>query len=140
MGFLDHKGTWRYHVQAPPQQCVERFVAAFSSGGGVFARARWDIERSGKGAVAIYQGRKGLVMAMTMFSQTASAEQEGAIGSKVTFEIEEVTGDRTVCAMWLSSLSTRMGFTNDARFMRPYMRAVETRLRELDPSVQVARD
>lgn len=64
------------------------------------------------------------------------------MGSTVTFEIEESRAGQTVCAMWLSysgraGVAGILGVTSDARFMRPYMRAVGKQLREIDPNVKV---
>ena len=42
--------------------------------------------------------------------------------------------------MWLRSSATRLGFTNDGRFFRPCMRAVETHLRHVDPSLKVVKN
>jgi hypothetical protein len=140
MGILDHRKTWRYTTAASPDQCVGGFAKAFSGGGGLLLRAKWSVKRSATGAVAIYEGRKGIVALVTAFSQTSQAEEQGAKGSKVTFEIEQADSGKTVCAMWLSENSTKLGFTGDGRFFRPYMRAVETCLRELDPAVQVTKD
>lgn len=140
MGILDHRKTWRYTTTASPDQCVEGFLKAFSGGGGLLLRARWSLARSAKGAVASYEGRKGVAVLITALSQTSQGEEQGAKGSKVTFEIERADGDETVCAMWLSQNSTKLGLTSDGRFFRPYMRAVETKLRELDPSLRVTKE
>lgn len=140
MGILDHQRTWRYRVQAPPEQCVQQFARAFRRGGGLVARAHWEVRPLRSGAVAVYQGRKGLAAVASGFSRVQMAEEEGAIGSQVTFEVEAVRDGQTTCAMWLSEMGKRWGFTADARFIRPYMRSVERRLRELDPELQVAKD
>jgi hypothetical protein len=139
VGLLDHRRTWRYRVHGSPEQCVAGFTGAFTGSGGLLVKANWDVKRSGNGAVATYRGRSGVAGLMTAFSSTASAEQEGAIGSEVTFEIEQHDGGYTTCAMWLSSRGTRLGTTADGRFFRPYMRAVEDHLRQFDPSLQVAK-
>jgi hypothetical protein len=75
----------------------------------------------------------------TMLSKTASSEQDAAIGSEVSFEVEESNAEGSKCAMWLSSSGSKMGLTTDARFMKPYMRAVEEKLRALDPAVSVSK-
>ena len=137
---FDHRKTWRYRVAAPPANCVQAFANAFSSGGGVLLRAKWNIKRTSDGAIAVYAGRKGVIAMATAMSQTATAEQDGAIGSEVKFEILGRDGDHTLCVMWLASNATRLGFVNDGRFFRPYMRAVEDQLRQIDPSVQVIKD
>lgn len=138
MGLLDHRKTWRYQVHGSPEQCITAFLAAFSGKGGALIKAKWAVKHSSTGAVATYKGRKGLVSAFTALSQTAQDEERAAIGSEVTFEIEKVEEDQTTCTMWLSANATRMGITtNDGRFFRPYMRAVESELRQVDPTVQV---
>lgn len=137
---LDHRKTWHYRVAATEEDCVRAFAEAFSGGGGVLLRAKWDVRTLPNGATAIYRGRKGIMGVATALSETASAEQQGADGSQVKFEIVGPDGNHTICAMWLASFGTRLGFTNDARFFRPYMRAVEDQLRRLDPSVQVLKE
>ncbi len=89
------------------------------AGGGILLRGKWEVRSERSGAVAIYQGRKGIMAAATLLSDTASAEQDGAIGSEVKFEILGRDGDHTVCAMWLASRGSRLGFTADGRFFRP---------------------
>lgn len=141
MRLTDHRKTWRFRVHGSSDQCVAAFGQAFSkASGGLLARAKWDVRPSGNGAVAVYRGRSGVIGVATMLSSTASAEQDNALGSEVTFEIEGTAADGTVtCAMWLSNGSTTIGFTSDARFFRPYMRAVEDQLRRIDPGVEVAK-
>lgn len=134
---MDHRRTWRYRLRASPEQCVAKFQEAFTNGGGLLLRAKWSVLRSGNGATAVYKGRGGLAVIGTAFSQTAQSEEQGAIGSEVRFEIEDLSGERVVCAMWLAQRSTRLGFTSDARFFRPYLRAVEGRLRTLDAALEV---
>lgn len=137
---FDHRRTWRYRTTASPEACVEAFVEAFSTGGGIVARAKWDIERTPDGAVATYAGRKGAIGLVSALSATAQAEEEGALGSEVRCEVEERAEDHTIFAMWLAVHSSRAGFVNDGRFIRPYMRAVESHLRRLDPGVRVVKD
>jgi hypothetical protein len=139
-GILDHLKTWHYKVAASPDRCVTAFMNAFSGPGGLLARAKWSVEQVGDGAVARYQGRKGIVNALTAFSDMAQAEEASAIGSEVKFRIEAEDESYTTCSMWLASRSTRLGFTNDARFFKPYMRAVESQLRTIDPALKVVRD
>ncbi len=139
-GLLDHLATWRYRVSVSPEQCVNGFTDAFSGSGGLVAKAKWTIDHTSRGAVAVYEGRRGLAAAATAFSQTAQSEEEGAIGSEIRFELEEEGDGYIICAMWLESRTTRIGFTSDGRFFRPYMRAVETHLRQVDPTLQVVKD
>jgi hypothetical protein len=137
---MDHRRTWHYRVGAPPEGCVAAFHEAFSGGGGLLARAKWDIKAAPKGAVTVYRGRKGIVGFTTLMSKTATAEQEGALGSEVRFEIVAEEEGFTICALWLSLRGSKLVFTNDARFFRPYMRSVETALRRVDPTVQVVKE
>lgn len=139
-GLLDHRKTWRYRVAATPQDCVSGFIAAFSGSGGFVIKAKWTVTRSSNGAVAVYEGRKGLAVVGTVFSETAQSEEQSAVGSEVRFEIEGNDDGHTICAMWLASRASRIGFTMDGRFFRPYMRAVEDHLRRVDPSLQVVKD
>jgi hypothetical protein len=140
MGLMDHRSTWRYRVTAPPEQCVQAFVETFTHGGGMVVKAKWDVSRTGSGAVATYAGRKGLGAVASAISRQAAIAEEGAGGSQVTFKVERQDGDRTVCAMWLSERGTRFGFTADAGFIRPYFRSMQSQLRKLDPTFEVARD
>jgi hypothetical protein len=140
VGLLDHRKTWRYKVAASPEQCVRGFVGAFSGKGGVLLKAKWSVARTPKGAVAVYEGRKGFANFVTAFSETAQSEEQGAVGSEVQFEIEDQSNGSTICAMWLASGATRLSFINDGRFFRPYMRAVEAQLRQVDPSLQVMKE
>ncbi len=137
---LDHLKTWHYQVAASPDLCVKGFESAFTGSGGMVAKAKWSLERTEDGAVARYQGRKGLIGAASTMSRMAREEEAGAIGSEVRFRIEEAGDGLTICTMWLANRTTRLGFTNDARFFKPYMRAVETRLRMIDPSVKVVKE
>jgi hypothetical protein len=141
MSILDHRKTWHFQVKGSPQDCIAAFRAAFTArgSGGIIAKAKWDVRQSGNGAVAIYGGRAGLIKGLTILSSMATAEEEGAIGSQVTFEIEGVADGQVKCAMWLSHVATRLGFTNDGRFFRPYMRAVEGQLRRVDPALRVGK-
>jgi hypothetical protein len=139
-GLLDHRKTWRYRVAATSEDCVSGFITAFSGSGGLVLKAKWSVTRSPNGAVAVYEGRKGLAVLGTAFSETAQSEEQSAVGSEVRFEIEGTDNGRTICAMWLASRASRIGFTMDGRFFRPYMRAVEDELRRVDPSLQVMKD
>jgi hypothetical protein len=144
MGVLDHRRKWQYVVRAAPNQCVDAFFAAFSGSGGLIAKADWSVSRTRGGAEAKYMGRKGIGAIGGMLSKTSSFEQDSAVGSTVTFEIDETIGDQTVCAMWLSysgraGVAGLLGVTSDARFIRPYMRAVSNHLRQIDPQVRVGK-
>lgn len=140
-GILDHRRTWRYKLAATPDQCIAGFVAAFSGHGGLVLKAKWSTARAPNGAVAIYKGRKGLAAAGPLLSEQARREEQIALGSEVRFEIEEQGDGYTICAMWLAEHGEQAGFLiTDARFFRPYMRAVATQLRQVDPSLQVVKD
>jgi hypothetical protein len=142
MGMLDHRRTWRYEVKASPSECVEAFARAFSGPGGLVAKAKWDVRRRGNGAVAVYQGRKGIGAIGGILSKTSALEADTAIGSEVTFEIDKGGGEHTGCAMWLSSSGRAgvggiMGSTSDGRFIRPYMQSVQKEMLALDPSARI---
>jgi hypothetical protein len=139
MGLLDHRKTWRFRITASEEDCISAFTAAFS-GGAHLMKAKWSLEAYDNGATATYQGRAGLMKGLTLLSSRASDEEARAIGSEVTFEVEDISGGRATCAMWLSSKTSTVGFTADGRFFRPYMQAVETHLRSIDPAVQVQKD
>jgi hypothetical protein len=140
VGLLDHQRTWQYRVSASPTACVDAFASAFE-GGGLLVKGQWRVSRRGSSeAVADYQGRGGLVGALSFLSQTGQATETRAKGSQVTFKIEKHEGAHTTCAMWLSSRSTKIGFTDDAAVIRKHMQAVAKRLRQLDPSVQITTD
>jgi hypothetical protein len=141
LGVFDHRKTWRFRVGARPEQCVDRFLAAFTGSGGLLLKAKWEIAREGpEAAVATYQGRRGVVVLGTIMSTRVQSEEESAIGSEVRFEVEESDSEHTVCAMWLAASSQIIGFTMEGRFFRPYMRAVEDQLRAIDPEVKTVKD
>jgi hypothetical protein len=103
----------------------------------MISRAKWKVEYTSQGALAVYKGRAGVAAAASILSERSSNEEANAAGSSVAFETEEATEGITVCTMWLSSASTTFGFTNDARFMRPYMQRVQRGLANLDSGLQV---
>lgn len=139
MGLLDHQRTWRYRISAPPAACLDAFAKAFE-GGGILVRGKWKVSRRPNEAVAVYQGRSGVVGAASFLSQTGQATESRAKGSEVTFQIEASDGKQTTCAMWLSSRSTQIGFTDDAAVLRKHMQAVAKHMKQLDARVQIAKD
>lgn len=143
MGLLDHRRTFRFRLEATPEQCVDAFLGSFSgrASKNVLIKAKWKTRRTGKGAVATYAGRAGVVVgAVTAMSDHAQAEHQSALGSAVEFEIEEVSGGVVTCAMWMSSGGSGMfGTRSDARFIRPYMQTVQKRLREVDASLSTVK-
>ncbi|MDQ1355816.1 MAG: hypothetical protein QOG44_189, partial [Acidimicrobiaceae bacterium] len=121
-----------------PEACISAFAKAFGSGGGgLLLRAGWTLERASDSAVANYEGRKGLGAIGAALSQTAASEQDGAVDSKVQFQIDAEDEQHTYCSMWLTEHGSRFGFVNDGRFIRPYMRSVETELAKLDSDIEV---
>lgn len=138
MGLLDHRRTWTFEVNSTPEECVQAFAKAMSGRAGM-AKASWEVQRTGKGAVASYQGLGGVMGVVRSVSETSTAEQAGAKDSQVMFEVERGTNGTTTCGMWLSSYASRLGFTNDARFIRPYFGAVEKQLRALDPELRMVK-
>jgi hypothetical protein len=139
LGIMDHRRTWRFRLNAPVEPCIAAFEAAFTGRGGIVKKGKWSVQREPNGATAVYEGRRGIAVAGRMF-ETAEAEEDGALGSEVKFEIEEQGADYVICVMWLASRASRLGFTNDARFFRPHMRAVEGELGKLDASLKVSKD
>lgn len=142
MGILDHRRTWCYEIRASPTRCIDAFVRAFSGTGGLVVKAHWDVNRTSKGAVAVYKGRKGLG-ALGGLTRTGALEQDSALGSEVQFEIDESSDERTVCSMWLglsgrAGIAGMLGVTSDARFIRPYMQGVRKEMLALDPSTRIA--
>jgi hypothetical protein len=134
--FMNLRSGWKYHVKASPDQCVTAFMTAFSGRGGLIAKANWSLSRSGGGALAVYQGRAGIGALTGAGNGRQGAEMQSAIGSEVRFEIEGSHDGRTICVMRVGSSGSTMGFTSDARFFRPYLRAVDTELHRLDSSLE----
>lgn len=135
-GVLDHRKTFYYKVAAKPDACIGAFARAFGSGGGgLLLRAGWTLRRSPDGAVANYEGRKGFGAIGAALSQTSASEQAGAVDSKVQFQIDGEDAGHTYCSMWLTEHGSRFGFVTDGRFIRPYMRSVETELAKLDSDI-----
>lgn len=142
MGILDHRKQWEFTLNAPPQRCVQSFMAVFNGtrgGGPLIARAKWTLRQTPKGAVAVYRGRGGVMGFLTLLTERGSNEQASAVGSEIAFETRAGDNNTTVCRMWLSLSGSSMGFTSDARFLRPYMRRVEDSLRQVDPHIAVRR-
>lgn len=140
MGILDHRKQWQFTLTATPNACVRAFTSVFDGtrgGGPLIARAKWQVQSTSQGAVATYLGRGGVIGALTMLTERGSNEQAGAVGSQINFETSAGEKGRTICRMWLSGSASTFGFTNDARFLRPYMRRVEDSLTEVDPRVEV---
>ena len=142
MGLLDHRRTWNYEVSASAADCIRAFESAFNGRGGLITKAKWSVRTSNGSATAVYEGRRGLGAAGAIMSKTAAQEGETAIGSEVTFNIEESDGTKTRCSMWLASsgrsgVGGLLGATSDARFIRPYMQAVAREVRKLDPGARI---
>jgi hypothetical protein len=136
-GILDHRKTFYYKVAGTSEACIAAFQMAFESGGGLLLRAGWTLQRSPGGAVANYEGRKGLGAIGAALSQSAASEQAGAVDSKVQFQIDGEDEQYTYCSMWLAEHGSRIGFVSDGRFIKPYMRSVETELVKLDSEVEI---
>jgi hypothetical protein len=134
--FYNLRSRWKYGVGATPDQCAAAFVDAFTGRGGIIAKGNWSVSRSGRGAVAIYQGRAGLGAIAGGGNGRQAKEMHSATGTKVKFEVEPADSRRTRCLMRLESRGSTFGFTSDARFFRPYLRRVEKNLRCLDASLE----
>lgn len=139
VGILDHRSTWLYRVEASPDACVAAFAKAFTDGGGLLAKAKWKVDRTPRGATATYAGRRGIGAIGPALSATQRGEEQGAVGSRVVLEIEQQEPGRTTCTVWLAEHGSKMGFTADARFIRPYFGSVQAELRALDPTLEVAK-
>jgi hypothetical protein len=142
MGIRDHRRTWHYEVKASPAECIHAFAAAFNGKGGLVIKACWSVHSVADSAIATYEGRKGVAAVGTVLSKTAAQEADTAIGSQVSFEIDDSEGGRTRCSMWLASsgrsgIAGLLGATSDARWIRPYMQAVAGELLKLDPQAQI---
>jgi hypothetical protein len=136
--FMNLRSSWKYRVEASPEQCVTAFINAFSGRGGFLVKANWSVSRSGSGAVAVYNGRAGIGAIAGGGNGRSAAEMESAIGSEVRLEAEGSQDGRTTCSMRVGVRGTTMGFTSDARFFRPYLRAVDAEFQRLDPSVEMS--
>jgi hypothetical protein len=127
---MDHLRVWQFETSLSPADCLGAFEQGLASSG--LMRGKWSVEVQGDRAVATYAGRRGFGALGSMMSETSEAEEARAAGTRLVFAV--VAGeDTTRCTMQLAQRSTRLGFTNDARFIRPSMRAVGSRLRTLDP-------
>lgn len=133
---MDHRASWEFEVAAPAEACVAAFAQAITSTKGLLA-SKWRVSSTRSGAIATYQGRGGLMGALTPMSEWASAEQGSAAGSRVVFDVVSSSNGRSVCHMHLGERGTQLVFTSDARFIRPAMQNVETMLRALDPHLVV---
>lgn len=142
MGLLDHRRQWVFEVAGSPAQCIDAFMRAFTGSGGLVAKASWDLSPTAEGAMAVYKGRRGIGALGSVMSQTVAFEQDTALGSKVTLEVDGSSGGRTQCSMWLSEsgragIAGLFGVTSDARFIRPYMQAVRDEMLVLDPGARI---
>jgi hypothetical protein len=142
MGLLDHRRDWCYEVSASPAECIRAFMAAFTGKGGLVAKARWSVRTTATSAVATYEGRKGIGAVGGILSKTSAQESDTAIGSQVSFNIDDSDGGKTRCSMSLtysgrSGVAGLLGVTSDARFIRPYMQAVGDELLKLDPNSRI---
>ena len=142
MGRRDHRRTWHYEVAAPPGDCIRAFAAAFNGKGRMGAQGRWSVSSAADSAKATYEGRKGMGATIGALSRTSGQEADTAIGSQVSFTIEDSDEERTQCSMWLASsgrsgIAGLFGATADANIIRPYMQAVGGELLKLDPQTQI---
>ncbi|MET7424294.1 hypothetical protein [Dactylosporangium sp. NPDC005555] len=140
MGILDHARTWQIETTATPDECVRVFADCLSGRGGALMGSAWRVSTtSGEAkatAVATYEGRTGVVGALTSMSQRAQYEQGAALGSRLTLSAHRGRGGRTTCTMAMTETSkVLLVFTADARFFRSAMHRVLRRLRAHDPSL-----
>jgi hypothetical protein len=142
MGLLDHRRQWQYIVNAPAAACVDAFTEAFAGRATLVANAEWTVRRTGGGAVAVYEGRKGLAAVVGAMNKVSALEHDTARGSEVKFDAEPGNDGRSVCSMHLAlsgraGIAGLLGVTSDARFIRPYMQRVTRAILTLDPSAEV---
>lgn len=149
MGIFDHSKTWQFDVAASPDTCRKAFEDAVTKKPGFKLKAAsWGLRRElisprpglppAVTSIATYQGRAGMAGgATTLVGGRGQQVEQGAVGSEMAFAVDESQSpnERTRCSMWLISVGTTWGFTNDAGFFRSYMRDVEKNLRDLDPSL-----
>ena len=142
MGLNDHRKQWNFVVKASPEACVGAFARAMD-GKSVFSarKAKWEVSRQGKGAVATYKGRGGLVAAASVLSGRVADVEATAVGSRLQMEVTryDASGGVTECSLWLASRGTQHGLTVDAGFFRSYMNEVESALRALDPGLRATK-
>ncbi len=147
MGLWDHRKTWRFRVNATPDDCISAFTRSFGQRVRVWGfwpvKCKWILKQenaSGGGlhCLAIYTGRPYVIpKGRQGFLSTVPSEEHLAIGSTVYFEVEKGTSQSTVCSMSLSPSTKVWRFAvADARFIRPYMRRVAKELRSLDPALE----
>lgn len=153
MGMFDHSKTWQFDVAAPPEACRKAFEDAVTKKPGFKLRAvSWGLRResvspqpglpSTVASIATYQGRAGMAAGLTtVVGGRAQRTEEGAVGSELTFTVDESrsANGQTRCSLWLSSAGTTLGFTHDAGYFRSYMSDVENNLRQLDPSLTITK-
>lgn len=149
MGLLDHRKTWHFSIAASGDQCFRAFEQAMTHPGFKLLAGKWYLERGEVTAdladapwsadVATYQGRAGAMGVVTsIIGGKARDEEEAAEGSQIVFALSPHSANgRTECSMWLKLRSTKIGFTQDARFFRGSMHEVEKQLRLLDPTLLV---
>ncbi|GAA2600419.1 hypothetical protein GCM10010399_34050 [Dactylosporangium fulvum] len=145
MGLLDHNRTWRIATNASPADCVRVFADCLNGRNASLLGSRWRVStseaKSGRRtAVAFYEGRTGVVGLMSAMSQRASAEQDAARGSELTFTATPGRDGSTTCTMEMTQVTkVYLVFTADARFFRSAMRRVARRLRDLDAGLEVVK-
>ena len=140
MGLMDHRASWEFHVNAPASDCITAFAQAMT-GGSKFSltASSWKVVPFSGGADAVYQGRGGAIGALTALTGQGGPEEDSAVGSKVEFRTQPSGDGRTICRMHLAQSGRRVGFTSDARFIRPAMQRVEAGLRQIDSSLSVTK-
>jgi hypothetical protein len=92
------------------------------------------------GLVATYAGRAGAAAGATfLFGQRAQVAEQRATGSQMSFAMRALSNGRTDCALWMSTVGTTFGLTQDAGYFRSYMSDVEKQLRRLDPGLRLSK-
>ncbi|MEV1288631.1 hypothetical protein [Micromonospora sp. NPDC049679] len=147
MGLRDHTRTWNFDVHASPDACMEAFAAGLTCRTILRLGGNWTVSHGSPlgglpQAVGVYQGRAGVASAMTVLSGKATDEQTMALGSKLTFRVVGHDADtgRTKCAMVMTEVwKVYVVFTPDARFFRGSMNQVLSKLRRIDPELQLVK-
>ncbi len=144
MGIMDHTRTWHFETNASPADCVGVFADCLGARNGAIMGSRWNIETSGGDdalkAVATYEGRAGVIGAVSMVSARAHLEQAAALGSQMTFTATARADGTTTCTMAMTRVSKMyLFFTADARFFRSAMSRFARQLRNHDAGLRLAK-
>ena len=144
MGILDHSRTWHFETSLSPAECLRAFASCLGNRSGVIMGSRWVISTSGGNgagqAVATYEGRGGVVGALSGLSSRAQQEENAAAGSQLSFAAKPNGNGKTACTMAMTRVArVYLLFTADARFFRGAMNRVARRLEEQDANLELVK-